>query len=134
MPRTHRSFASPHVLSMPRLALVDAKAPLLETEPGDLIGLARRLADLIPVPNGRLAVDGVAAVAFGEFADEVVEGLAAAAQYDHELLRDALGPPVQVGINPPWRILLELAFERAVLVGGDPAPSRQQPRPVLVLC
>jgi hypothetical protein len=40
---------------------------------------------------------------------DAASGLAASVGYDRRVLDLALGPELEVGVNPPWRVLLILA-------------------------
>jgi hypothetical protein len=49
-----------------------------------------------------------------------------AAQLDHDcaLLSAAIGPPIEVGRNVPWRVLLQIALMSAhATVGTTPTPT-----------
>ncbi len=76
-----------------------------------LVTLAQRLADVIPMPPGRLIADPLSMRGLQELLTAAAEGLATVVDGDLELLRFTIGPTIEVGQNPLWRQLLELSAD-----------------------
>ncbi|MGW4339824.1 hypothetical protein ACWEK5_44665 [Rhodococcus koreensis] len=88
--------------------------------------LAKRIATVIPAPSESLYDDAPSHRAWEDLMLEAAHGIAAAV--DHYLLRQAVGPALEVGVNPPWRALLEVA-----LLISAPANGAERMTPVLEL-
>jgi hypothetical protein len=82
------------------------------TEHEKLRQLARRLAEVLPHPGPELLQDATSRARFADLVDLTVDALISAADENRRLLQLAAGPPVQVGLRPTWRSLLEAAQSR----------------------
>ncbi len=76
----------------------------------NVITLAQRVASVIPPVPGTLRNDVIAVRAWENLMLEAGHGLAAALDHDVESLRSAIGPDIEVGTNPSWRALLQVAL------------------------
>ena len=90
------------------------------TEHEKLRQLARRLAEVLPHPGPELLEDTTSRARFADLVDMTVDALILAADENRRLLQLAAGPPVQVGVRPTWRGLLDAAQSRC----STKAPSR----------
>jgi hypothetical protein len=76
------------------------------------VNLARDIAEMVPSPpGGRL--DPMAYRAWEDFMLTAASRLAVTVGYDCDVLDAAVGPAIQVGVNPPWRVLLQIAHLEA---------------------
>jgi hypothetical protein len=73
------------------------------------VQLAREIAQIVPLPPGGRHRDPDMCRAWEELMLDAASGLAASVGYDRRVLDLALGPELEVGVNPPWRVLLILA-------------------------
>jgi hypothetical protein len=73
------------------------------------VNLAREIAEMVPSPPGGRRPDPVAYRAWEDFMLAAGSGLAVTVGYDCEALDAAVGPAIEVGVNPPWRVLLQIA-------------------------
>jgi hypothetical protein len=74
-----------------------------------VVNLAREIADNVPFPPGGRRPDPDAYRAWEEVMLNAASGLAVSTGYDCEVLEAAVGPAIEVGANPPWRVLLQIA-------------------------
>jgi hypothetical protein len=74
-----------------------------------VVNLAREIADNVPFPPGGRRPDPEAYRAWEEVMLSAASGLAVSVDYDCDVLAAAVGPKLQVGVNPPWRVLLQIA-------------------------
>jgi hypothetical protein len=74
-----------------------------------VVGLAREMADLVPFPPGGRCPDPIAYRAWEDLMISAGRGLADSIGYDLDVLDVAVGPEIEVGVNPPWRVLLQIA-------------------------
>jgi len=74
-----------------------------------VVNLAREIAEMVPFPPGGRRPDPVAYRAWEDFMLTAASRLAVTAGYDCEVLDAAVGPAIEVGVNPPWRVLLQIA-------------------------
>jgi hypothetical protein len=59
---------------------------------------------------------------------DAASGIAASVGYDLSVLDAAVGPELEVGVNPPWRVLLLLAqLETEARAGTPSATDVHQP-------
>ena len=72
--------------------------------------LARAIACVIPQVPVPLRAEVAAGRQWENLMLEAAHGIAAAVDHDRELLVAAIGPTIEVGVNPPWRALLEVAL------------------------
>jgi hypothetical protein len=84
-----------------------------ETQRPAVVDLAHRIAAAIPPPPADLAGDPVLRNQHESLFNEAASGIAEAVGDDHHLLRALVGPPIEIGVNPPWRQLLEVAMSLA---------------------
>ena len=89
------------------------------------VNLAREVAEEVPLPPGGRRPDPVAYQAWEELMLTAASGLAVTVGYDCEVLEAAVGPAIQVGVNPPWRVLLQIARLEA-MAHTDRGPKRHQ--------
>lgn len=73
------------------------------------VNLSRDVADVIPLPPETHPVDPVAYHAWEELMLTAADGIAESVGYDRDVLDAAVGPALEVGVNPPWRVLLVIA-------------------------
>lgn len=73
------------------------------------VNLAREIADMVPSPPGGRRPDPEAYRAWEDFMLTAASHLAITVEYDCEVLDAAVGPAIEVGVNPPWRVLLQIA-------------------------
>lgn len=73
------------------------------------INLAREIADLVPLPPRSREADPVAYRAWEDTMLQAASGIAACVGFDRAVLDVAVGPKLEVGVNPPWRVLLMIA-------------------------
>jgi hypothetical protein len=73
------------------------------------VNLARDLAEVVPPPAQRPHAGPEAALAWEGMMLTAANSLAATVDYDCEVLDAAVGPAIEVGVNPPWRVLLQIA-------------------------
>ena len=73
------------------------------------VQLAREIAQVVPLPPGGQHRDPEMCRAWEELMLDAASGIAASVGYDRRVLDAALGPELEVGVNPPWRVLLILA-------------------------
>lgn len=73
------------------------------------VNLARDIAEMVPSPPGGRLPDPVAYRAWEDFMLTAASRLAVTVGYDCEVLDVAVGPAIEVGVNPPWRVLLQIA-------------------------
>jgi hypothetical protein len=73
------------------------------------VNLARDFAEMVPSPPGGRRPDPVAYRAWEDFMLTAANRLAVTVGYDCEVLDAAVGPAIEVGVNPPWRVLLQIA-------------------------
>ncbi|WP_067674477.1 hypothetical protein [Nocardia miyunensis] len=76
------------------------------------VQLAREVAELIPEPSGSLLEDEASHRLWADVMVNAADNLAFAYRGRAELLEAAVGPALEVGVNPPWRVLLILALAR----------------------
>jgi hypothetical protein len=73
------------------------------------VNLAREIAEEVPLPPSGRRPDPVAYQAWEELMLTAASGVAVTVGYDCEVLDAAVGPAIEVGVNPPWRVLLQIA-------------------------
>jgi hypothetical protein len=73
------------------------------------VNLACDIAEMVPSPPGGRLPDPMAYRAWEDFMLTAASRLAVTVGYDCEVLDAAVGPAIQVGVNPPWRVLLQIA-------------------------
>lgn len=73
------------------------------------VRLAREIAEIIPFPPGGGRADPQMYWAWENLMLDAARGLAAQVGNDLRVLDTAVGPKLEVGVNPPWRVLLILA-------------------------
>ena len=93
-----------------------------------VVNLAREIAGNVPFPPGDRRPDPEAYRAWEEVMLSAASGLAVSVGYDCDVLEAAVGPRLQVGVNPPWRVLLQIAQLEA-----QAHAARQPQRPELPL-
>lgn len=92
---------------------------MIATEARHAVRLAQTMADFVPAPEIRPTVDADAYRAWEDLMLLAAHELAAAVRYDEHVLDAAIGPPIEVGVNPEWRVLLMVArLEAASRHGG----------------
>jgi hypothetical protein len=91
-----------------------------------VVNLAREIADNVPFPPGGQRPDPETYRAWEEVMLSAASGLAVSVSYDCDVLEAAVGPKLQVGVNPPWRVLLQIAQLEA-----QAHAARQPQRPEL---
>lgn len=91
-----------------------------------VVNLAREIADNVPFPPGDRWPDPEAYRAWEEVMLSAASGLAVSVGYDCDVLAAAVGPRLQVGVNPTWRVLLQIAQLEA-----QSHAARQTQRPEL---
>jgi hypothetical protein len=74
-----------------------------------VVHLAREVAEIIPLPPGGRRPDPSLYLAWEELMLDAAKGIAASVGNDQDVLDLAVGPELEVGVNPPWRFLLMLA-------------------------
>jgi hypothetical protein len=79
----------------------------------EVVTTARDMADLIPLPAGGRHPDPVNYRAWEDLMLAAAGALARKTGYDRDLLSVAVGPKLEVGMNPPWRALLLIAQSAA---------------------
>jgi hypothetical protein len=89
------------------------------------VNLAREIAGEVPLPPGGRRPDPVAYQAWEELMLTAASGLAVTVGYDCEVLEAAVGPAIEVGVNPPWRVLLQIARLEAMAY-TDRGPKRHK--------
>jgi hypothetical protein len=93
-----------------------------------VVKLAREIADILPFPPGDLLSDPVAYHEWEQVMLQAAHGLAMKAEYDCDVLYAAIGPKLEVGANPVWRVLLMIALQEArVYREAHPAAPANQP-------
>jgi hypothetical protein len=95
--------------------------PMITVKARAVVSLARDMADIIPFPPGGRHPDPVMYRAWEELMLQAASGLALSVGYDREVLDAAVGPKLEVGVNPAWRVLLMIAQQEA--------RARQEARP-----
>ncbi|MET7392016.1 hypothetical protein ABZS66_00755 [Dactylosporangium sp. NPDC005572] len=75
-----------------------------------LIELARHVASIIPLPGEPLHGDAPSRRAWADLMLDAGSGIAAAARFDGDLLRRAVGVEHNGGVDPISRTLLEVAL------------------------
>jgi hypothetical protein len=73
------------------------------------VNLAREIAEIVPYPPGGRRPDPVAYQAWEDLMLTAASRLAVTVGYDCAVLDAAVGPAIEVGVNPPWRVLLQIA-------------------------
>ncbi|MGH3492644.1 MAG: hypothetical protein ACRDQ1_05320 [Sciscionella sp.] len=67
------------------------------------------MAEIVPFPPGGRRPDPVSYLAWEDLMLSAAGGLAESVDYDEQVLAAAVGPEIEVGVNPPWRVLLQIA-------------------------
>jgi len=93
-----------------------------------VVQLAREIAQVVPLPPGGQHRDPDMCLAWEELMLDAASGIAASAGYDTRVLDAALGPKLEVGVNPPWRVLLILAQLEAEARDELPMGAGDPPR------
>lgn len=88
------------------------------------VNLAREIAEEVPIPPGGRRPDPVAYQAWEELMLTAASGVALTVGYDCEVLEAAVGPAIEVGVNPPWRVLLQIARLESIAHAAR-GPKRQ---------
>lgn len=88
---------------------------ILNTRVRTAVRYAHAAAELLPAPP--TGEPGALAREWELLVMETAVNIAAAVHQDEDALRLAIGPAIEVGTNPPWRVLLELALRAS---GGTP--------------
>ena len=86
---------------------------MIGTQARAAVHLAREMADIVPPPPGGPNVDSECYRSWEELMMEAAGGLARSVGYDVDVLDVAVGPELEVGVNPPWRVLLMIAQREA---------------------
>jgi len=87
------------------------------------IQLAREIAEIVPFPPCAAHADPVMRGAWEDLMLDAASGIAASVGYDLSVLDTAVGPELEVGVNPPWRVLLLLAQLEAEARAGTPSAA-----------
>lgn len=77
------------------------------------LALAREVATTVDLPAEPQSVNPGAYRAWENLMLQSADRIAASVAYDTRILDAAVGPPIEVGINPPWRVLLMIAQLRS---------------------
>lgn len=85
------------------------------------VRLAHEIAEMIPAPPPSLDDDQMSHQMWEDLMMSAADGLARRYEGRAGVLEVAIGPPIEVGVNPAWRVLLMLAHAR--LVGATPGTS-----------
>lgn len=72
--------------------------------------LAQNIASIVPPVPTALRADTSAHRRWENLMLEAGHGIAAVVGHDRDLLLAAIGPDIEVGVNPSWRALLEIAL------------------------
>lgn len=75
-----------------------------------MVEFAQQCAALIPSPRECRAAEAQEYRDWEDLMMTAGECIAGRAGFDPEVLRAAVGPRIEVGVNPPWRVLLEIAL------------------------
>jgi hypothetical protein len=99
-----------------------------------VVRLAREIAEIIPFPPADGWTDPGLRTAWEEVMLRAANWIATSVEYDRRVLDRAVGPALEVGVNPPWRVLLllaQLAAESRDKAGAlDDAGAARVLRPV----
>jgi hypothetical protein len=74
-----------------------------------VVVLARESANAIELPPKPQSANPEGYRAWESLMLHAADRIAASVAYDAQILDAAAGPPLEVGINPPWRVLLMIA-------------------------
>jgi hypothetical protein len=73
------------------------------------VALAREAVTAIDLPAEPQSADPAAYRAWEGLMLQAASRIAASVAHDPRILDAAVGPPIEVGVNPPWRVLLMVA-------------------------